>query len=542
MARLLPPERDIGVLRAPVRSSIALIGVFLAVLLAVGLLDRIGADPGFAPFAIVGAAFVLFILAALYSHSRRATDFYVIDRKASGSFNGLAGASALAGLLAVGIAGGAYDTQASFLLTAIGLAVGYLILGLVIAPGLRAFGAYTAGDFIGARFGGVLARFGWAGITFVVSLLLFVAALKIAAPLVSTVFGLEPKTALYVTAGLTAMAALPGGMRSLSWTQAVQYLVIAIACIVPAAFFASGGPTAQSAMAGQFATLVTESLPAWTEAGAVGWLLPVLLSILGAASLPHLSTRVLTAPSGREAVTSMVWAVLFSIMLVLAGFVLFELLAGEIGPDVAPQGGIVQLAALFALLPSVLAGLLIAGTLAALFSLGQAALFSAATAISHDIWDEIIDRRGPEGRRIMVARVIIVSVAAGAVMLVSIWPADPASLVVWALALAAAGTFVPLALGLWWRRCNEIGAIAGMVAGFGFTALVFLLQQHVIPDAVVTSGWADVAAPPAAAAGLLMSLVVTVGLSLATPAPDKDAQDLANASDDGRLPVRERPA
>ena len=230
----------------------------------------------------------------------------------------------------------------------------------------------------------------------------------------------------------------------------------------------------------------------------------------------------------------------------LVGFVLYELLVEAVVAG-APQGAggePIQLSALFALLPAVLAGLLLAGTLAALLSLGQAALFSATTAISHDIWDEIIDRRGPEGRRIMVARVILVGVAAGGVMLASLWPGDAASMAGWALTLAAAGCFVPLVLGLWWRRCNEIGAVGGMVAGFGFTGLVFLLRQHVIPDAIVTSGWAEVGAPTAAVAGFVMSLVVTVGLSLATPAPDKAVQALASGAERprGRVPTRERPA
>ncbi len=550
MARLLPPERDIGVMRAPLRSSLALIGIFLIVLFAVTLLDRVGANPSFAPFALVSAAFALFILAALYSHSRRAVDFYIADNKAAGRFGGLAGASTLAGLLAVGLAGGGYDTPSSFLISAAGLALGYLVLGFVIAPGLRASGAYTAGDFIGTRFSGVLTRLAWAAITFTVSFLLFVAQMKIAAPLVATLFGLKAHTALYAVAGLTAMAVLPGGMRSLSWTQVIQYLVIAIACIVPALFFASGGPTAEGGIAEQFGTLLADGLPALSDASAVGWALPIVLYVVGAASLPHLSARALAAPSGREAASSMVWAVLFSIMLVIAGFVLFELLAGAGGTDASQSAdsGPVQLAALFALLPAVLAGLLLAGLLAALLALGQSALFSAASAISHDVWDEIVDRRGPEGRRIMVARLILVGVAAGGVMVASLWPGDAAGTIRWALALAAAGSFAPLVLGLWWRRCNEIGAIAGMVAGFGFTALVFLLRQHVIPDAVVSSGWAEVSAPTAAGAGLAMSLVVTIGLSLATPAPEKEPQPVASRTvhrrgrGRGRIPTRERPA
>jgi cation/acetate symporter len=511
-----------------------------------------GADPGFAPFALVSAAFALLVLSALYAHARRAIDFYVADHRAVARFNGLAGASGLAGLLAIGLAGGAYDTRAGFLLAALGLSLGFLLFGFLIAPGLRNVGAYTAGDFIGARFGGGLARLAWAGVTFTVSFLLFVAQMKIAAPLVATLLGLDTKLALYLVAGATAMAALPGGMRSLSWTQVIQYLVIGISCIVPALFFASGGPTAQSAIAGQFATLLADSLPALDDGGAAGWALPLLLFTLGAASLPQLSARALAAPSARESATSTVWTIFFLMLVIFAGFVLFQLLSGAIAPDAAASTdlatqetavGPLQIAALLALLPSVLAGLLLAGTLAALLSLGQAALFSAATALSHDVWDEVLDRRGPEGRRIMVARLILVGVAAVGVMLASLWPGDAAATVNWALALAAAGCFVPLVLGLWWRRSNEIGAIAGILSGFSFTALVFLMQQHIIPDAIVSSGWADVGAPTAAVAGVVMSFAVTVGLSLATPAPDKETQELLRPpSRRRRVPTRERPA
>ena len=56
MARLLPPERDIGVLHAPVRSCIAVVGAFLVVVLALALLERLGIDSGAALTGIVGAA------------------------------------------------------------------------------------------------------------------------------------------------------------------------------------------------------------------------------------------------------------------------------------------------------------------------------------------------------------------------------------------------------------------------------------------------------------------------------------------------------
>ena len=60
MVRLLPPERDIGVLQAPVRSCLALTAMFLLAFFAVGLLERIGLAPGAALTGVVGAAFALF--------------------------------------------------------------------------------------------------------------------------------------------------------------------------------------------------------------------------------------------------------------------------------------------------------------------------------------------------------------------------------------------------------------------------------------------------------------------------------------------------
>ena len=175
---------------------------------------------------------------------------------------------------------------------------------------------------------------------------------------------------------------------------------------------------------------------------------------------------------------------------------------------------------------------------------GQAALFSAATALSHDLFDEIVDRRGPEGRRILVARIILIGVAAGAAAFVPKLQAGGPALVQWALALAAAGIFAPVVLGLLWRRCNEIGALGGMAAGFGFTGLIFLMSQRILPAAIVSNDWADVGALAAAGIGLGAAVAVTIGLSLVTPAPETDGQKVAAGATDerSRPPIHERPA
>ena len=543
MAWLLPPERDIGVLRAPIRSTAILLGVFLLVVLAFGLLERLGVEAGLAPVGVLGAAIALFVVAALLSHSRRAVDFYLADRKTSAGFGGLAGAAGFAGLLSIGLAGGAYRGYVEFLAAAAGLAVGFLILAFALAPGLRRVGAYSAGDYLAARFGGVWVRLTWAIVAITVCFLLLVAHLKITAPLVATVVGLTPEHALYAATGVTVLAVLPGGMRSLTWTQAIQYFVILVACLVPAVSLIVRGTTGDAAMQNEFATRLAQSLPDWRVGDATsGTALPFLLAAAGAASLPHLTARSLTAASTRGALISMAWAVLYTLVLIVVGLLL-ALLLDEAG-DWDAADGLLQVAALFASLPAVLAGLVLAGVLAALFAVGVASLFTASCAISHDIWDEIVDRRGPEGRRIVIARLALIVVAALATALVPLLKVEPSALLRWALALSASGGIAPLIIGLWWRRAIDIGAIAGMVAGFGFTGLAFVLEQSRLFAGPEGGGLGAIGAPTAAVVGLALAVVVTVGVSLVMPVPEpqdeRQADGLGSRND--TLPIRERPA
>lgn len=543
MAWLLPPERDIGVLGAPIRSTLILLGLFLLVLAVFGLLERLGVDAGLAPVGVLGAAIALFVAAALLSHSRRAVDFYVADRKTSAGFGGLAGAASFAGLLTMGLAGGAFESYADFLVAAAGMAAGFLILAFAIAPGLRRVSAYSAGDYLAARFGGVRVRLTWAIVAFTVCLLLLIAHLKIAAPLFATVVELTPAHALYATAGVTVLAVLPGGMRSLTWTQAIQYFVILGACLVPAASLVVRGTAGDVMMERQFAALLADSVPNWRGGGgASGTVLPFLMAAAGAASLPPLMARALTAASTRGALNSMAWAVLYTLVLLTVGLVLAILLDEGGGWDAA--AGLLQIAELFASLPAVLAGLVLAGALAALFAVGVGSLFAASCAISHDIWDEILDRRGPEGRRIAIARLTLIAVGALAAALVPLLNVEPSALLLWALALSASGGIAPIVIGLWWRRAIDVGAIAGMVAGFGFTGLAFVLEQSGLFSGPEGGGLGAIGAPTAAIAGLVLSVVVTVGVSLVTPPPEpqheRETDGLGSRSD--TLPIRERPA
>jgi cation/acetate symporter len=271
----------------------------------------------------------------------------------------------------------------------------------------------------------------------------------------------------------------------------------------------------------------------------------MLFLAMGAAALPHLIARAAAAPSGRQAAASIAWTVLHLAVLVLAGLVLSHLLAAAGGAVSFLGGGeMIPLVTLFAALPAVLASLMLAAALAALFSLGHASLLAATTALSHDLWDESLDMGGPQGRRMIVARFLLIIVGAMAAFLAAHWSAAPGDLMEWALAFAAAGGFIPLVLGVWWKRCNEIGAIGGAVAGFGCTALAFILEQGIVPGGAEISALADIGAAHAGLLGAAIAFTVAVAVSLVTPAPEGDLSSLFATlrGDQGGIGMRERAA
>jgi cation/acetate symporter len=227
-------------------------------------------------------------------------------------------------------------------------------------------------------------------------------------------------------------------------------------------------------------------------------------------------------------------------------------------------------------LPYVISGLVAAGGLAAALSTADGLLLAIANALSHDIYYRMIDKHASTARRLTIARILLVGVAALAAAVAISKPAGILAMVAWAFSLAAAGLFVPLTLGVWWKRTTGAGAIAGMITGFGVCAY-YLVGTRYFPEsfismwrpddvvakmgelqAAVTAATDEAGKTAASAAltafttaqakwwginniscalfGLPVSLVVTVVVSLLTPAPSKEMQDFI---DNVRIPKGE---
>jgi cation/acetate symporter len=298
----------------------------------------------------------------------------------------------------------------------------------------------------------------------------------------------------------------------------------------------------------------------------------VFCMMFGTAALPHILMRYYTTPSVRQARTSVFWSLFFIFLLyftapclaVLAKFDVYSNLVGSHFSDlpawaaawrVVDPGlltisdlnfdGIVQLAEIaiggdiivlatpeIAGLPYVVSGLVAAGGLAAALSTADGLLLTIANALSHDLYYKMIDPHATTARRVTVSKVLLLVVALIAAWVTSYKPGNILFLVGAAFSLAASAFFPALVLGVFWKRANKWGAIAGMVAGLG-TCMYYMSVTYPffrdflgITAPIASYQWFGMNPISAGVFGLPIGMLTIFVVSLLTPVPDKEVQDL----------------
>jgi hypothetical protein len=109
-----------------------------------------------------------------------------------------------------------------------------MLVAILLAPYLRKFGQYTVPDFLGARFGGNLAR-SLGVIVLLTASFVYVVAQIVGVGIITQRF-LDVSFALAVFLGLGGIlvCSMMGGMRAVTWTQVAQYIILIIAYLLPA--------------------------------------------------------------------------------------------------------------------------------------------------------------------------------------------------------------------------------------------------------------------------------------------------------------------
>ena len=201
--------------------------------------------------------------------------------------------------------------------------------------------------------------------------------------------------------------------------------------------------------------------------------------------------------------------------------------------EIAIGGDIIVLATPeIAGLPYVVSGLVAAGGLAAALSTADGLLLTIANALSHDFYYKMLDPTASTTRRVTISKILLLVVALCAAYVASQKPADILFLVSAAFSFAAAAFFPALVLGIFWKRANKWGAILGMIAGLGITFYYMVTTQpwmrglFGVTSPIADNIWWGIQPISAGLWGVPLGFVVIIVVSLLTPAPDRETQEL----------------
>ncbi len=297
----------------------------------------------------------------------------------------------------------------------------------------------------------------------------------------------------------------------------------------------------------------------------------VFCMMFGTAALPHILMRYYTTPSVQEARVSVFWSLFFIFLLyftapalaVLAKFDVYTLVIGKAFAELPRwvnawqavdasllsivdinKDGIVQLAEMviggdiivlatpeIAGLPYVISGLVAAGGLAAALSTADGLLLTIANALSHDVYYKMINPNASPTMRITVAKSLLLVVAIIAAYVTSLKPGNILFLVGAAFSMAASAFFPALVMGIFWKRASKWGAIIGIIAGLG-VCLYYMV--HTYPTFIDWFGttpikkWFGLEPISAGMFGVPVGIVTIWIVSLLTPAPEKEVQELVD--------------
>ncbi len=292
----------------------------------------------------------------------------------------------------------------------------------------------------------------------------------------------------------------------------------------------------------------------------------------GTASLPHVMMRYFTTPSVKSARRSVGWSLFFIFLLYSSAPMLAtlsklslmdpNLSTGIIGKSIAEVqnidwyqnwnqanlmfvsdfngNGTLELNEFFmggkavvlatpeiAGLPYVISGLVAAGGMAAAMSTADGLVLAIANALSHDLYYKIIDPKAETAKRLIVARVLLVIIGFAGATIAALEIQGILGSVIWAFDFAMSGLFFPLVLGVWWKRANAQGAVAGMLLGLisGTAYLIWVRNGG--------AGFWGVTQLTFGIVGSAVSLVSMIVVSLMTKAPDAATQKMV---DEVRIP------
>ncbi len=542
-------------------------------------------------YLFIFLSFGLYILIALWSKAGSTHDFYVAGGGIHPVTNGMATAAdwmsaasfiSMAGLISFLGRDGAYYLM--------GWTGGYVLLALLLAPYLRKFGKFTVPAFIGDRYYSQSARLTAVFCAIVISFVYVCGQMQGAGIVFSRFLEVDITTGVIIGMAIVFFYAVLGGMKGITYTQVAQYCVLIFAYMVPAIFLSlmmTGNPIPQLGFGSELTPeygggYLLDRLDGLSQELGFGtytegqkstqdvFFITAAL-MFGTAGLPHVIIRFFTVPSVRDARMSAGYALLFIAILyttapALAAFSKTNLLDtvnnaeystmpswfstwertglitfndknadgriqyvgnAEINELTVNRDIMVLANPEIAQLPNWVAALVAAGALAAALSTASGLLLVISTSISHDLIKRCLRPRTTEKEELNYARIAIFF----AVLIAGYFGINPpgfvAEVVAFAFGLAAASFFPAIVLGIFYSRMNKHGAVAGMVAGFTFTAAYIIYFKFINPSmSTAEHWWFGISPEGIGTLGTILNLVVALVVCRFTAEPPFEVQEI----------------
>ena len=602
---------------------------FVTVTILIGLAEAfLGLPNRWIGWIFMGLSMGIYVIIGIVTRTSNADEYYVAGRGVPAIYNGMAtGSDWMSAASFISMAGALSAQGFSGLAYIMGWTGGYLLLAVFLGPYLRQFGKYTIPDFLGARYGGNAARMIGVLAAILASFTYLIAQVTGVGLIVSRFIGLDFNVGVFVGLIGVLFCSVLGGMRSVTWTQVAQYIILILSYLVPVVVLSfklfsvpvpqvmygqllqqnaakaveiTNDPQEQATRAMWAAeskeiatklaapdtsaadkeklTAAKKTADAQAKApstngianylnvpkgtGMWNFLALTFCLMVGTAGLPHILTRYYTTPSVRQARTSVAWSLFFIFLLYFtapayAAFARNAVYTNLVGSQVAnlpswvtlwqPAGlfsvvdklgdGVVQFSDFvvkstdfvvlatpeIAGLPFVITGLVMAGALAAALSTADGLLLTIANAISHDLYYNVINPKASLIKRLTITKVLLITTALIAAWVATARLAIIVEMVAWAFSLAASSFFPALVMGIWWKRANKAGALAGMAIGLATTLF------YMIGSRFYGLSWFGTATVASGVFGIPLGFLTIIVVSLLTPAPDQEMQDLVQS-------------
>ncbi len=370
----------------------------------------------------------------------------------------------------IGTIGVIYAVGWSFGWVLLVIPLAYWFMVAVLAPRFTKITELTLPAFLQRRYESKLAR-GIGAVIILIATVVYIQAQIVAGGLVANiVFGISPTTGMVVFTLILLAYTMVGGMLAVAYTDFLQMIIMIIGTLISV-------PLTLSHFNGLSDLLMKVELikPLTFDWSGFPTVLLITLSLaffLGSVATPEKVVRLYAMKDMKAIRKAMLLTIvvvtginLLVFILGLAAMVLFPNLAtGDLAMPIIAK----------AVLPSFIGTIMLAAVTSAMMSTVDSLLLVAGSALSEDIYQNLVNKNASQSRRLFVARVGIFMVGTLPLISVLIGFAEGELIqfiVVLFTAIMGAGFFTPVVGGVLWKRATKQGAITSMIGGVLITGL-----------------------------------------------------------------------